>query len=113
MKDYALCSMLSRRMSNGAASFLLVSETNQAGGAKGGKLEFWADVVLKLKKASTTSTGIVPVAMELVASRRTGGEGPLGTYYRNQQACRFQTQEEIPGPQPVRATQGDWYDDIL
>ena len=86
-----------RRMSNGAASFLIVSETNQIGGAKGGKLEFWADQVLKItsnKKGGVP--GLVPVKLNLMASRRTGGEGDMGIYLRNQQTCRFQAESEAP-----------------
>ena len=90
LRDYALWAMLSRRMSHGAASFLVVSETNQIGGAKGGKLEFWADQMVKLSNPKAHgSNGLVPVNLKLVASRRTGGEGEMGIYLRNQQTCRF------------------------
>jgi len=112
LKDYALWAMMSRRMSNGAASFLIVSETNVGGGAKGGKLEFWGDVVVKMKKASDTNTGIVPVKMDLTASRRTGGEGFMGTYYRNMARGRFQKEEEIEAPRIVSAGRSNWYDDL-
>ncbi len=109
LRDYALWAMLSRRMSNGAASFLIVSETNQIGGAKGGKLEFWADQVIKItanKKGGVA--GLVPVKLNLMASRRTGGEGEMGIYLRNQQTCWFQP--ETTAPQLARAGGTDWRD---
>jgi KaiC/GvpD/RAD55 family RecA-like ATPase len=109
LRDYALWAMLSRRMSNGAISFLIVSETNQIGGAKGGKLEFWADQVLKLTvKKRGGSAGLVPVRLDLLASRRTGGEGEMGIYLRNQQTCRFQA--EADAPRLSRAGGMDWRD---
>jgi hypothetical protein len=112
LRDYALWAMLSRRISNGAVSFLIVSETNHQGGAKGGKLEFWADQVLKMGRTKTqASTGIVPVKMNLMASRRTGGEGDMGIYLRNQKTCRFCTEEELERPQFERAGGRDWLND--
>jgi len=109
LKEYALWAMLSRRMSYGAASFLIVSETNQIGGAKGGKLEFWADLVVKLSvKRQGLMQGLVPVRMDLLASRRTGGEGEMGIYLRNQQTCRFQPEADRPR---IRLAGGmDWHD---
>lgn len=109
LRDFALWAMLSRRMSNGAASFLIVSETNQIGGAKGGKLEFWADQVIKIESKRTGgAAGLVPVKMTLMASRRTGGEGDMGIYLRNQQTCRFQAESDAP--RLSRAGGMDWVD---
>jgi predicted ATP-dependent serine protease len=109
LRDYALWAMLSRRMSNGSASFLIVSETNQIGGAKGGKLEFWADQVVKLSiKTRNGAAGLVPVKLELLASRRTGGEGDMGVYLRNQRTCRFQA--EAKAPDLKRAGGMDWHE---
>lgn len=110
LRDYALWAMLSRRMSNGAVSFLIVSETNHAGGAKGGKLEFWADQVIKISnpKKSAPFVGLVPVKMYLMASRRTGGEGDMGIYLRNQKTCQFQA--EAKKPRLERAGGMDWVD---
>ena len=110
LKDYSLWAMLSRRMSNGAVSFLIVSETNQIGGAKGGKLEFWADQVIKISipKKRTGEFGLVPVNLQLLASRRTGGEGDMGIYLRNQKTCRFQAEKEKP--RLHRAGGMDWID---
>ncbi len=109
LRDYALWAMLARRMSNGAVSFLIVSETNQIGGAKGGKLEFWADQVIKLTtKHKGGAMGLVPVKLQLMASRRTGGEGDMGIYLRNQQTCRFQA--ETNAPQLSKAGGTDWHD---
>jgi hypothetical protein len=109
LKEYALWAMLSRRMSNGAISFLIVSETNAIGGAKGGKLEFWADQVLKLTvKKRGGASGLVPVRLDLLASRRTGGEGEMGIYLRNQTTCQFQA--ETAAPKFTRAGGTDWHD---
>ena len=109
LRDYALWAMLSRRMSNGAISFLIVSETNHAGGAKGGKLEFWADQIIKITRPkSSGQLGLVPVRLNLLASRRTGGEGDMGIYLRNQQTCRFQAEEDRP--RLSRAGGMDWID---
>lgn len=109
LRDYALWAMLSRRMSNGAASFLIVSETNHAGGSKGAKLEFWADQVIKIEDPKKGgAAGLVPVRLQLMASRRTGGEGQMGIYLRNQQTCRFQA--EADAPRFTRAGGTDWID---
>jgi len=78
LEQLSLWSMLARRMSSGLASFLLVSEENKLGGAKGGALEYWADVVLKLAKPQGPGVDLV-----LEKSRRTLGEGKLpGPYAR-------------------------------
>lgn len=111
LRDYALWAMLSRRMSNGAASFLIVSETNQIGGAKGGKLEFWADQVIKIEtknKGMIGASGLVPVKLHLMASRRTGGEGDMGIYLRNQVTCHFQAESDRP--RLARAGGTEWID---
>jgi hypothetical protein len=109
LRDYALWAMLSRRMSNGAASFLIVSETNKIGGAKGGKLEFWADQVVKISRPKKgAKNGLVPVRLDLMASRRTGGEGDMGIYLRNQQTCRFQPEKEATVLKRAGGT--DWRD---
>jgi len=110
LRNYSLWAMLARRMSNGAASFLIVSETNQIGNAKGGKLEFWADQVIKIEnpKAGPAPYGLVPVKMKLLASRRTGGEGDMGVYLRNQQTCQFQA--EAKAPRLSKAGGMDWHE---
>jgi predicted ATP-dependent serine protease len=109
LRDFALWAMLSRRMSNGAVSFLIVSETNKIGGSKGAKLEFWADQVVKLSRPKKTSiNGLVPVRIDLLASRRTGGEGEMGIYLRNQRTCQFQPQAEQTHLR--RAGGMDWHD---
>jgi hypothetical protein len=109
LKEFALWAMLSRRMSQGAASFLIVSETNQIGGAKGGKLEFWADQLVKIENPKQYQPlGLVPVKMTLMASRRTGGEGDMGVYLRNQNTCRFQA--EAKAPRLSKAGGMDWHE---
>jgi hypothetical protein len=96
LRDYSLWAMVARRMSNGAASFLIVSETNKLGQAKGGNLQFWADQVVKLEKQEDKDRiGMVPVKMTLLASRRTGGEGPMGLYLRNHKSGRFQKHNPV------------------
>jgi predicted ATP-dependent serine protease len=109
LRDYALWAMLSRRMSNGAVSFLIVSETNKIGSSKGGKLEFWADQVVKIENPKKRQVlGLVPVKMTLMASRRTGGEGDMGVYLRNQNTCRFQA--EAKAPRLTKAGGMDWHE---
>jgi hypothetical protein len=108
LRDYSLWAMVARRMSNGSVSFLIVSETNKLGQAKGGNLQFWADQVVKLEKqvADVTNTGIVPVKLFLQASRRTGGEGPMGLYLRNHRTCRFEQFTPTERRTPLRAVGG-------
>jgi predicted ATP-dependent serine protease len=108
LRDFALWAMLSRRMSNGAVSFLIVSETNKIGDSKGGKLDFWADQVVKMTVKQRGVIGLVPVKLELLASRRTGGEGDMGIYLRNQNTCRFEAKGK--GTRLSRAGGMDWHD---
>jgi len=99
LRDYSLWAMCSRRMSNGAASFIVVSETNKLGHAKGGNLAYWADQVIKLEKCDEADRiGMTPVRISLQASRRTPGEGPMGVFLRNQTTGRFQKHEPVGVP---------------
>ena len=91
LKEWQLWAMLSRRMSRGACSFLLLSELNKAGRTKGEKLEHWADVVVTLKGKSEERH----VEMELNKTRRTGGEGPMGRYIRHIADSRFYRPDEV------------------
>ena len=105
LHDLGLWAMMARRISRGAASFMLVSETNQRGQIKGANLGFWSDQVLEMKKAKD-SQGIVE--LKLAKARRWGGEGPMGKYLRHYAAGRFYEPGEVPtqlrlvgGCQPV------------
>jgi len=84
--ELGMWAMLSRRMSMGAVSWLLVSETNKQGGVKGGKLDYWADCIVRMrlpKGAHGAAPGSAPISMTWAKSRRTGGEGPLGLFIRD------------------------------
>ncbi len=110
LKDWGIFCMLARRLSRGRVSFLITSEANKAGNAKGEGLPYWADVHLKLRKHS----GVV-VEMELDKTRRTGGEGPLGKFQRNVGRGLFLTEEELNGYRPLRVVNGDdsdWDDEV-
>lgn len=77
LAEFGLWMMFARRISGGLASFLVTSETNKAGEAKGEALPFWSDVYLRLKKETEHI-----VSMRLDKSRRTAGEGQMGKYKR-------------------------------
>jgi predicted ATP-dependent serine protease len=90
LEDYALRAMLARRLSRGAASFLLVSETNKRGNSKGEKLEFWSDLAITMsgKKDET--------AVDFNISKiRRGQWRHLGTFERSWANCRFYTEEQL------------------
>jgi len=107
LRDYAMWMMVSRRMSNGMVSFLCVSETNRLGQAKGGNLQFWADQVVKLKKCKQVSGfgGLRPTQISLLSSRRTDGEGSMGTYLRNMNKCQFEEYMPDDRVSPIRSAE--------
>lgn len=90
LEDYAIWAMMARRISRGAASFLLVSETNKRGRSKGEKLEFWSDIALNMsgKKDET--------AVDFVISKiRRGQWFPLPMFHRHWNTNRFYTQIQM------------------
>ncbi len=91
LHNLGLWAMLSRRMSRGAASFLLVAETNKTGGIKGGNLDHWSDVVLRIRKVKNENR---QVTMRLDKARLAGGEGPMGKYVRVHHQGRFLREDE-------------------
>lgn len=86
LRRLSLWAMYARRMSAGIASFLLVSEVNKLGTAKGGALDYWSDVVVRLSRPRQAG-----VEIHLDKSRRTAGEGSLGLYARG--LTRFEPRE--------------------
>lgn len=94
LRDLALWAMLSRRISRGTVSWLLVSELNKTGGVKGEQLTYWSDVVLTLKNPSGKQRPNV-VEMELTKSRSTGGEGPMGLHIRAYEQFRFVPERDV------------------
>ncbi len=102
LKEWGIFCMLSRRLSRGRVSWMITSEANKSGNAKGEGLPYWADVHLKLKKVK----GVV-VEMDLDKTRRTGGEGDLGKFQRNVGRGLFLTDEELNGYRPLRIVNGD------
>ncbi len=102
--EWGIWCMLARRLSRGRVSFMLTSEANRAGNAKGEGLPYWADLHLKMGKRSD-----MVVEMDLDKTRRTGGEGPLGKHRRAVARGRFLTEEELYDGRPLRAVGGtDW-----
>jgi predicted ATP-dependent serine protease len=79
-----LWAMESRRGSEGDIGWILVSETNQRGEVKGGKLGFLSDVVLHLAK-----TDHEEYVKLVVMKGREGGGGDLGQFYREWQTGHF------------------------
>jgi len=77
-----------RRRSEGKVAFVLVSELNARGEVKGLKLEYVADLVVRLTKAET------PEFVEVEVSKgREGGRGALGTYFVDWRAGRLRGAE--------------------
>lgn len=90
LENYALWAMMSRRLSRGAASFLLVSETNKRGRSKGEKLEFWSDLAINMTGKKNE------LAVDFVISKvRRGQWIHLGTFHRDWATNRFYTEEEM------------------
>jgi len=102
LSEFGLWMMFARRLSGGLASFLVTSETNKSGHAKGEALPFWADVYLRMKKETENV-----VSMTLDKSRRTAGEGPMGKYFRKWAQGVFESSHEQP---PLRVV-GEEYRD--
>ncbi|MBW2560007.1 MAG: AAA family ATPase [Deltaproteobacteria bacterium] len=90
LEDFARWAMMSRRLSRGAASFLLVSETNKRGNSKGEKLEFWSDLALKMTgKKDETAVDFT------IAKIRRGQWQHLGMFFRHWDSNRFYTDEQM------------------
>lgn len=97
LRDLALWAMMSRRLSRGAVSWLIVSELNKAGGVRGDKLTYWSDLVLTMKRPSARAAPNI-VELELAKSRSTGGEGSMGKYVRRWQSFDFLPERELERP---------------
>lgn len=78
------------RASYGKIAFLAVSETNKDGRAKGIKVEFKGDMVVKISKHADDSSY---VDLDVTLSRSTRS-GELGKHYRDWHSGRFQDGEE-------------------
>jgi hypothetical protein len=102
LTQYGLWAMMARRISGGNASFLLVSETNKNGEAKGAKLPYWSDQVIMMKRGA----GADIVEMTLDKSRRTGGVGEMGKFIRIWKDGCFVAQGELEAPRSLRVVGG-------
>lgn len=93
--------MIARRNTNAAISVLLVSEMNVAGGTKGGKLDFAADLMITMapSKADRKSVEIE------IALARSSDDGKLGAFRRDWTNGRF-----VPIHQPKPAI--GWQDEM-
>lgn len=90
IREVANMVAIPRKHTEGRISGILVSETNRDGGAKGGKLEYLADLILLLKK---TDDGPDFASIEIDASRESSlGDnfGQLGIFRRDFYRGRFQ-----------------------
>lgn len=87
-----MLAMQSRRWSEGRISWLLVSELNQRGGTKGGKLDYTGDVILGIRRTPEPST----VSLGVDLSRETAA-GPCGEYLRVIETGEF-VSAQMPAP---------------
>lgn len=102
LRDFGLWAMSSRRATQGDVSWLIISEANSKGNAKGEALPYWADVSIKLVKKTDHVVEII-----IDKSRRTAGEGTLGLFARKVMRGTF---EQDPGgyePFKPRVVGGD------
>ena len=84
LRHYCCLAMLSRRDTSGAVSWLLVSEVNQKGGAKGGKLDYVADLNLRLDAGDEADAVVI-----WAKSARETRSGRVGVYTRDFASQRF------------------------
>lgn len=84
LRNIGHLAMASRKISEGLCSWLLVSEQNARGEIKGLKLQYTADVVLKLDASDAEGQ----VELEVQFSRESRS-GKLGRYYRSVRDGRF------------------------
>lgn len=92
IEEFGLWAMMARRLSRGAVSFLLVSETNKAGNSKGEKLEFWSDFALKMKGQKDPNSPAVDFS---VAKLRHSRHIPIPLLCRCVGANRFYDESEL------------------
>lgn len=90
VEDFAIWAMMARRISRGAASFLIISETNKRGNSKGEKLEFWSDLAIKMKGKKDETA----VDFEITKIRRAQWAS-LPMFHRQWNQNRFYTEAEI------------------
>lgn len=84
LKGLGLWAMQSRKTTEGRVGWVLVSETNQRGDVKGGKLAFLADLVLHLERSNH------PDHCKLIVQKgREGGGGDLGVFLREWRTGEF------------------------
>ncbi len=95
LEDFAMWAMMSRRLSRGAASFLLISETNKRGRSKGEKLEFWSDLAIQMAGKKDE----LAVDFSILKIRR-GQWTHLGTMMRHWGDNRFYTDDQNVRRQP-------------
>lgn len=93
LDSYLLWSSEARRHSEGAISFLMVSELNRAGIVKGGTSEYRPDVVMALKRSPSIENG---VHFEITKSRETKIP-EVGDYVFDFQAMRLRRYAEPAG----------------
>jgi KaiC/GvpD/RAD55 family RecA-like ATPase len=88
IEDIYLWAMMVKRMTQGHISFVLMSETNKSGGAKG-RWDFAPDLSISITKKGESRRKIV------VRKSRDGGDGlDLGAHYFNTKLACFEHIEE-------------------
>jgi predicted ATP-dependent serine protease len=108
LRELSLWAMMARRISRGAASFLLVSELNKGGGAKGEKLSYWSDCFLQMTGDKKKGW----VRLTIKKTRSTQGEGLNEPHIRLIHKARFLREDELTGPQRhLEVVGGGAYDD--
>ncbi len=90
ISEIALWASFARKLSRGAISFLIISETNAKGNSKGEKLEYWSDLCITMK-GQKGETGI---DFDISKIRR-GQHSVLGMLHRDWKTNRFYTREEM------------------
>lgn len=91
LRELCLFCMMSRRISRAAASFLVVSELNRGGQAKGMNLEYWADMVIRLTGGKQKGW----IDIRLAKTRATQGEDAKHKHVRVHHSSRFLREHEF------------------
>lgn len=90
LSEFCIWAAFARKISRGAFSALIVSETNKNGRSKGEQLEFWSDLAISMKGRPEETV----VDFNIEKNRREQWI-MLGTLTRHWKTSRFYTQEQL------------------
>lgn len=90
IREFGLWLMFARRLCPQGVSSLIISETNQKGGVKGKKLEFWSDLCIRMKRK-----GDDPLVNFDVLKARRGGKKEIGKLFQHWPSNRFYTKAQL------------------